>query len=218
MKARLSLFLVGLFFLSQTVWATTTTFTVSATIHNTPAVVSLAVSSITVSSVNTLTNVFVGQPAGTTDLNFDPMVFDATNGIYVPNHYFAIDFGVIGESGSQDVTVSYTEGNNPNGSTNGLGYKTSATFAREVANSDGSTTETLLIAHGPKKRLIDVGLENILNAEIAGGWLRVYLGVCSGGAGGGPQPFTNFDGCQPFSNADGAGRYTGLLLVTSVVN
>jgi len=210
MKKILSLIFAGMFlgFQSVSVWAAPTTFTVSATV---PAATGI---SITVDSVNSTTNVFTQLPAGTTALSFDPMTFNTTNNIYVPDHYFALNFGVTGGAGTPDVTATYNEGSNPNGTTNGLGYKSTATFAKEVVGANGSTTETLLTAHGPKKRLIDLNAEHVAYTEVVGGYPRIYLGVWTGSTTAPADPTNG----QPFSNGDAAGTYTGSLVVTAVVN
>ncbi len=204
MKKIVSLIIGGLFVLPQatSVWAQTT-FTVSATIPDPPATIS-----ITVDSVNSSTNAFTQEPAGTTALSFDPMTFNTTFSIYLPDHYFALNIGVTGGSGEPDTTFTYNEGTNPNGSTKGFGTKSSATFAEET-----SSGETLLTAHGPKKMLINLNNEHVAYTELAtGSYLRVYLGVCTGNTSTDPA------GCAPFSNADVAGEYTGSLVVTAVVN
>ncbi len=202
MKTRLSVIVGGLFLLFQagTVWATTTTFTVSATVPAASGV------SISVASVNAVTNVFTLLPAGTTKLSFDPMTFDTKNLVYLAPVYYALNFGVAGGAGEPDVTFTYNEGLNPNGATNGLGNKSSATFAQEAPGG-----ETLLPSH-PKTMLINVNPTHVAYTELAAGsYLRVYLGVCTGGA-------SDPSGCKPFSNADAAGKYTGSLVATAVVN
>jgi len=209
MRNKLGLVLGGLFLMVQAapVWAAPTTFTVSATVPSATGI------GVTVSSINSSTNAFTTEAAGTTALSFDPLTFNTTNNIYLPNHYFALDFAVSGGSGSPDVTVSYNEGSNPNGSTNGLGYKSTATFAKEVSNGT-TNTETFLTAHGPKKRLIDLSGEHVAYTEVTGGFLRIYLGVWTGSTTAPADPTNG----QPFTTADGAGVYTGSLVVTAVVN
>lgn len=209
MKKVLGVILGGLFllFLSVPVWASTT-FTVSATV---PAATGI---SISVDSVNSTTNVFTLLASGTTALSFDPMTYNATNAIYIPSVYYALNFGVTGGAGTPDLTVTYNEGTNPNGTTNGLGYKTTATFAKEVVGTGGTTTETLLSDHGPKKRLIDLNGEHVTYTELAGGYPRIYVGVWTGTTTVPADPSNG----QPFSNGDAPGTYTGSLVVTAVVN
>jgi len=197
---------VGVFLSFQSVigWASTT-FTVSATVPTATSV------SIVVDSINSTTNVFTTLPAGTTALSFDPMTFNATNNIYIPNVYYALNLSVAGGAGYPDTTFTYTEGNNPNGSNSGFGYKSTATFDKEVVGTNGATTETLL-SQG-KMRLIDLSGTHVAYTEIIGGYLRVYLGVWTGSTVAPADPTNG----QPFSNGDAAGLYTGSLLVTSTV-
>ena len=190
------------------VWAVPTTLTVSATVPSATGV------DPSVSSVNAITNVFTALPEGTTALSFDPMTFNAANSIYMPSVYYALDIGVSNGSGSPDVTVTYNEGSNPNGITNGLGYKSTVTFAKEVSATGGGTTETLLTAHGPKKRLIDLNAEHVAFTELTGAFLRIYLGIWTGSTATPVDPLNG----QPFSNSDAPGLYTGSLIITSVVN
>lgn len=210
MKIKLSLLLGGALLFCQAVsaLAASTTFTVSATVPTATGV------SISVSQVNATTNAFTTLAAGTTALSFDPMTFNTTNGIYLPNHYYALDFGVSGGAGNPDVTVTYNEGSNPNGSTNGLGYKSTATFAKEVVGTGGATTESFLTAHGPKKRLIDLSGEHVSYSELTGAYLRIYLGVWTGSTTSPADPTNG----QPFTTGDAPGTYTGSLVVTAVVN
>src|SRR3569623_926644 len=74
------------------------TFTVSATVPAASGV------NIIASSVNSTTNAFT--TVNGTSLSFDPLTFDTTNSIFVPNHYFAIDVGPAGGGGSTDVTIN----------------------------------------------------------------------------------------------------------------
>jgi hypothetical protein len=208
MKTKLSVILGGLFLAFQVVpvWAAPTTFTVSATV---PAATGI---SITVDSVNSATNVFTTLPTGTTALSFDPMTFNTTNNIYIPSIYYALNFAVANGAGSPDVTVTYNEGSNPNSGTSnpdGLGFKSTATFAKEVGS-----TETLLTDHGPKKLLTNLNGEHVTFSELTGGYLRIYLGIWVGSTTAPADPA----GGQPFSNADAPGTYTGSLVATAVVD
>jgi len=211
MKKVSSLILGGLFLLFQasTSWAANqTTFTVSATVPGATGI------SITVSSVNSTSNVFTTLAPGTTALTFDPMTFNAPLGIYLPNHYYALDFGTSGGGGTPDVTVTYSEGANPNGSSNGLGTKSTATFAKEVTGSGGSTTETFLNDQGPKQLLVNLNAQHVPFTDVVGGFLRIYLGVWTGSQVAPADPAAG----KPFSNGDAPGVYSGSLVATAVVD
>jgi len=206
MKTKLSILLAGVFMLGQaTAGLASTTFTVSATV---PAASGI---SIGVQSVNVASGTFTSLAAGTTALNFDPMTLNTTNNIYVPSIYYALNFSATGGAGTPDVTLTYNEGTNPNGTSNGLGYKATATFAKEVV-SGGTTTET--ITSLGKMRLIDLNGTHEPYTAISPGYLRVYLGVWTGSTTAPADPVNG----QPFSPSDAAGQYTGSLVVTAVVN
>jgi hypothetical protein len=206
MKTKIGLFLAGLFLLSQSAMAQTT-FTVSATV---PLATSIT---MTVNSINS-TGSAVFTPVSGTALSFDPMTFNSTNGIYVPNHYYSIDIATASGAGTPDTTVTYTEGANPNGATNGLGFKATATFAKEVYTG-ASTPPTETITSLGKIRFTDLNGTHEPFSAIAPGWLRIYLGVWTGETTTAPIDPANG---QPFTNADAAGAYSGTLTITSTIN
>ena len=180
----------------------TKTFTVQATV---PAATG---ADITVHSVNSVgTPIFT--PVTGTSLSFDPMTFNTANGIYLPNHYFAISVTPAGGAGNPNVSVNYTEGSNPNAaaSAHGLGWKSTATFVKVT----GPTTETVLPTHG-KKLLKDIAGENINAPELGGGYLRVYLGIVTGDPNAQPP---NPSGNEVFTNTDNPGAYGGTLTITT---
>ena len=178
-------------------------FLVSATIPSASGV------SIVATKVDSASNVF---GATVTALNFDPMVFDSQLGIFLPDHYFAIDVGVTGGAGSVTVTVTYTEGAKPNGQTNGLGFKSTATFVK-ITGPENNQVETDLVSHGPKKLLKDLaGGEQFTGAELNGGFLRTYVGIFPGD----DQAILN-EGGEPFTNSDVPGDYDGTLTITATV-
>ena len=178
-------------------------FLVSATIPSANGI------SIVATKVDLASNVF-GPTV--TALNFDPMIFNSELGIWLPDHYFAIDVGVTGGAGSANVTVTYTEGAKPNGQTNGLGFKSTATFVK-ITGPEDDQLETDLVSHGPKKLLKDLtGGEQFTGAELLGGFLRAYVGVFPGD----DQTILN-QGGEPFTNADIPGDYNGVLTITATV-
>lgn len=142
-------------------------------------------------------------------LSFDPMSFNSTSQAWFPDHFFAVDVAPSGP-GNMNVTVNYTEGNNPNNPAHGLGWKSTATFMKVTG-----TTETALTAHGPKKMLKDLSGESITTAEISGGFLRTYLGVVTKDQSAAfPDPPTS----ELFTNADKSGAYDGSLVITATVS
>jgi hypothetical protein len=212
MKTKLSLIVLGgMLLIGHNAMAQLTapqTFTVSASVPLSTSV------GITVNSINS-TGSPVFTPVAGTALSFGTLTYTTTNGIniYLPNHYFSLDVAPIGGAGAPDTTVTYTEGANPNGATNGLGYKATATFAKEVYTS-ATTPPTETITALGKMRLIDLAATHEPYTAVSGGWLRIYIGIWTGTTTAPADPTNG----QPFSNADAAGSYTGSLLITAVIN
>ena len=178
-------------------------FLVSATV---PAASGI---SIVATKVDSASNVF---GATVSALNFDPLTFNSNLGIWLPDHYFAVDVGVTGGAGSVNVTVTYTEGSKPTGQTKGLGFKSTATFVK-ITGPENNQVETDLISHGPKKLLKDLaGGEQFTGAELFGGFLRAYVGIFPG-----DDQVILDQGGEPFTNADVPGNYDGTLTITATL-
>jgi hypothetical protein len=145
-----------------------------------------------------------------TTLSFNPLTYNTKNSIWLPDHFFAIDVAPTGGGGSTDTTVSYAEPSSPNDATtgHGLGWKTTANFFKV---SGTPAKEDSLTAHG-KKMLKDLSGENIAPAEVAGGYLRIYVGVVTKDPAAVPlDPASS----EPFTNVDVAGTYQGTLTITA---
>ena len=181
------------------------TFLVSATV---PAATSVSISAFSVSGTPPVFTAVTG-----TSLSFNPLTFEPTNKIYLPNHFFAIDVAPVGGAGNPNVSFTYTEGSNPNSPGHGLGFKWTATFVK-VTGPTNSPVETGIAAHGPKKLLKDLAGETINKTEITGGFLRIYLGVVTLDPN---ATFKDPTGAEVFSNADAPGPYDGSLLISATL-
>jgi len=204
MKTKLSLILGGLILLSQSAMAQTAVpLTVSATI---PSATGLQ---LTVSTYNATTGTLVGTPSTTaTTIPFGQLTLNTSLGIYLPANYYSVAIGATGGAGTPIVDVTYTEGANPNGSTNGLGYKTTATFVTANPTTSAETVSSI-----GKQRLIDLtGTVGQLASIPTGQYEKVYIGVWTGSTTAPADPSSG----QPFSNADAPGTYTGTLTFTAV--
>lgn len=146
---------------------------------------------------------------GSQQLNFGTLTFSPTNGIFIANHFYAIDVGAIAAGGSPaagqvgTVQLSYV-----NGTPRGLGNKAITTFVR-VTGAPGSQTETTFARH----TLANSNL-SVQPAQFAGGFLRIYLGINTG------EVFATFPveaSGSPFTTADAGGDYTGTLTLTSTL-
>ncbi len=193
-------------FASAKSFALDKTFVISATV---PAATSVGINAFSVKGTPPVFTAVTG-----TTLNFSPMTLNPAIGIYLPDHFFAIDVVSSGGAGSPSAVVTYTEGANPNNPAHGLGWKSTATFMKVVfvGPNPTDTTESPISAHGPKKLLKDVHGETIASTETAGGWLRVYLGIVTKDA---TAPIPDPTAGEVFSNADKAGSYDGTLLISA---
>lgn len=207
---KLFLFVLGALFVATPAFAivTSKTFLLQA---NIPAATGSQINAFSINGTGT--PVFTPVAGTTLSFNTGPtMPFDVPAGIYIPDHYFAIDVAGSGGAGSPDVTVTYSGDTKPAGQTTGLGVKATATFVK-VSGSGATATETGITTAGPKKRLIDVN-QTILKTAYAGGFLRIYLGVVTKDpAATFPDPANS----EPFTNADVAGAYAGTFLISATV-
>jgi len=147
-------------------------------------------------------------------LNFDPMTLNTGTGVFEPNHFYTIDART-GNDGAGDpqVTVTYVEGAKPPNQTNGLGFKSTAAFTKVTLAGDGVTEiVTDLAGHGPKKLLKDISGELVTAVELAGGFLRLFVGVYLG-----DDAAIDIAGGEPFTAADRPGTYDGTLTLTGTV-
>jgi hypothetical protein len=148
------------------------------------------------------------QASGFTDLDFGMLSYNSGLGIFLADHFWVIDVGVNG-AGNPDVTVTYTEGNNPNSPNPGLGGHGVISFTR--METDGVTeTQNPLFSS-------DFGgcsPCNVDETDIDGGWLRMGVGLATG------DPDLEEDDATPFTAADAPGEgpdaYAGSFLVSAV--
>ena len=157
-------------------------------------------------------------PSTTALLDFGPMTFDATNNVWIPTNYYIIGVKSANGAGSVDATITYTEGENPNGASGkGLGWHAFATFNKFVpgpfmAGAPEQGVQLELTAHGPRKLLKDLTNEHITSDELGvGTTLVVYLNLATGLI---PQP----SGTVLFTNADAPGTYSGTITFTATVS
>lgn len=155
-----------------------------------------------------------------TEFNFNPMTFDDGLGVWLPNHYYAVDVGVIGGAGTTDVNFKYAEivtdrpvGQPADGS---FGHRSTAAFFRVLGGPapEDQTQENLPIAGGSKqllKNFIGAGVD-VPGGDLNGGFFRVFVGVYPGGDGA-----IESDGGAPFTNADVPGLYKGTVTITATV-
>lgn len=153
---------------------------------------------------------FEPNPTGN-NLNFD-VTYNTTNNIYLANEFFAIDLAPDGAATYSSITFGYSGQSNPVGQTDGLGVKATMTPVKVVGK-----TETALAGYG-----VPLGgtLPTITNAQVTGGFLRVYVGLATGeliGGGGPDAADPKIPGSVPFTAADKVGNYSGTLKITATL-
>jgi hypothetical protein len=159
------------------------------------------------------TPVFVSHPSFSLDFSTagTGMSYDLTNGIWVGSRFFAIDLATTKADGTPAPgtygSVSFSYGGNvvPAGQGASEGLNKRATLTAVKVNSD--STETSL-----RKGAIGNAFASLTNADVAGGFLRVYVGLATGETGANAIP-----GSVPFTNADKPGTYTGTLTITATL-
>lgn len=153
---------------------------------------------------------FEPNPTGN-NLNFD-VTYNTASNIYLANEFFAIDLAPDGAATYSSITFGYSGQSNPSGQTDGLGVKATMTPVKVVG-----TTETALAGYG-----VPLGgtLPTITNAQVAGGFLRVYVGLATGqliGGAGADKDDPRIPGSAPFTAADKVGNYGGTLKITATL-
>ena len=153
------------------------------------------------------------------DFGFVSGDYNTGLGIWLPVHSYAIDVGVTGGGGGTDITMTYAEGDSPDGQPTNktLGYKTVATFFTVTggpAPTDQTTTLLSVPGLGSKtllKNLIGTGAQ-ISGTSLGGGFSRTLIGIYPG-----DDMTINTDGGTPFTNGDLSGSYTGILTVSATL-
>ena len=215
--AVLSALLLGLTTAVAPAMAATTstgTFDISATIPSASQVV------FVVSEVQANPITFFPKGQGSQPLNFT-MQYDSTNGIWLPQRFFAIDLSPRDSSNQpapanyQSIQFQYNPGLNPNAPNPGLETKGTVTAVR-VEGPTGSQTETKLF--GSTLGGVNSNANNPLdNNDAIGGFIRVYVGIATGNQTATPGNPADPAGAEPFTNGDAPGTYTGTLIITATL-
>jgi hypothetical protein len=184
-------------FCATNAWASSSqTVNVSATVPTVTGGLSVGISKVT-GTVWT---------AGQTAISFGTLVLDSVNNIFLPDSYYAVDIGVQDNSGTA-WTVTHTRNSLLFGSNN-LDNKVNVAFVKQTSATAGTELSKF-----------SFGLSNgkaFTKAELAGGWLRIYYGVGTGGTIGNIVGGTPIDasGVTPIGLDTPAGTYTGSVTIT----
>lgn len=150
-------------------------------------------------------------------LNFDTagLDFSSANGTYLPKKFWAIDVaptdaaGVPAPGNYGSISFTYSSNVVPSGQPATEGLNNRATFtAVKVQGATDSQTETTL-----QKAALGASHTDLTQADVDGGFLRVYVGGATGETEG-PNFVT---GTKPFTLGDKPGTYTGTLTITATL-
>lgn len=210
MKRTLSVLLTGIFLLAQAGTAKAVEYSLSTYLKPSSGV-NIVAHSITAAGVWS-SSVLPDLNMNFGDLVWTPGTTAQPVNLWLAPTYFAVDISNVA-AGSPSVTISYVEGNKPNGAVHGLGYKTVASIKKEVyvaPNSDGTANPPLETAVSAYALIDLVTPRTIASSNFTGGWARVYLGVYSGS-----PAVANAEG---FLSSDVSGTYTGKVIITATAS
>lgn len=151
-------------------------------------------------------------------LNFGTLKFRPLYSIFTPERYFAIDMGaaVGGVGKPNNISFTYTEGNNPNATTGsgrgGLGKKGTLSVTKAGLDGDGNPVADVPVA-GPTMLSTVASLGTLTKVQFVNGWPRVYVGIYDGASG-----VLKDAGAEVFTADDAAGTYSGILQITATIS
>jgi hypothetical protein len=175
-------------FWATTSWAASSqTVTVNAQVNAVTGAMNVNVSKITGT---------VWTPA--TSISFGTLVWNALNKIFLPDCYYAVDVGVLDNTGTA-WTLTHTRASLANGSSN-INDKVNVSFNKQT--SDTASTELRKVSFANSNGIA------FTKAQLSGGWLRIYYGVGTGEAG------KDAAGVTPIGIDTLAGTYTGSVTIT----
>ncbi len=142
----------------------TQTINVSATVDPQPQALN-----ITVTPVNSSTNQW-GTGSSSLPIAFGTLSYNSSLGIFLPTNYYAVDIGVVDNSGNVWV-LTHEASTVTNGSAN-LDSNINVTFVKQLTSA---TTEW--------ENKVTYGESNNVQynkTQLSGGWLRIYYGIATG--------------------------------------
>jgi len=140
-----------------------------------------------------------GMAFGTLTLDPDYKIFKAAN-------YFAVDVGVLDNSGST-WTLTHTVQSVKKDATNNLDSNINVTFVKQKTNT---TYDDLT---GGKVTFAGSNNKAYTKTQLTGGWLRIYYGIATGNTDSTKGVVDN-PGATPITLEKPAGTYTGSVTIT----
>ena len=144
-----------------------------------------------------------GWTSGQANIAFGTLAWDPANSIFLNNYYYAVDVGVVDNSGAA-WTITHTRGDFKNtGNTANLNNNVNVTFMKQTDATTG--TQLSKVSYASSNNVA------YTKAQLSGGWLRVYYGIATGDVRAG---CTDAGGVEPIALDKPAGAYSGTVTLT----
>lgn len=192
-----SMIFVVVAFCATSAWAASSkTVTVNATVPQVTGGLSVSVSKVTGEDIDGNGGVWDDTA---TSISFGTLSWDSTNSIFLPDSYYAVDVGVLDNSGNA-WTVTHNRQSLASG-TNNLNSKVNVSFNKQTTKADGQELS--------KYSFGDSNGKAFTKAQLSGGWLRIYYGIATGNPN---KP--DATGVKPIGLDTPAGTYSGSITIT----
>lgn len=152
---------------------------------------------VTVAKINADTDHW--DQVGDIPIAFGTLTYDTENGIFLPDYYYAVDVGVIDNSGTA-WTLTHTRASVKKDATNNLDNNINVTFVKQVSDTSGTELKKVTFANSNNTAYT--------KANLAGGWLRIYYGIATGKSG------QDAPGASPVTIDKPYGTYAGTVTIT----
>lgn len=192
MKKRIVLGAVGLVFGLVSICLAATSIRIAATLGETHQM-NVALSRM---ANSTATPTPVTDLAGT---GMDFGTLTASGGNFTTPTFFYIDAPVV--SNKTGWTITHTATDFANSAGNNLNLNTNVTFMKAVTGGETALANNYTSYNAAKTRT------PITQAELTGGWLRIYYGLANGGTG-------DASGVSIITTAQPTGSYVGTVILT----
>jgi opacity protein-like surface antigen len=168
----------------------------------------------TVPTVTGGLSVVVSKVIGTdftpaTSMSFGTLVLDPDNHIFIPadKSYYAVDIGVSDNTGT-DWRVTQARASMVRPAGGNIDNKVNVTFVKQTSSTVG--TELKKVSFNASNATV------YTKTQLAGGWLRIYYGIGTGGTVGNVPGGTPLDASDvtPIGLDTPAGTYTGSVTIT----
>ena len=130
-------------------------------------------------------------------IDFQTLVYDAVNGVFGANYYYAVDIGVMDNSGSPWM-ITHTRNSVARDAFNNLDNNINVSFTKESSTAPAINLQKVSYASS----------QNISfsKSQLTGGWLRAYYGIATG--------LNDAPGASPIDATKPTGVYQGSVTIT----